>query len=38
MTTTFENATTQSVDVSGTKFVFREMARRAGYLSFYCTI
>jgi pimeloyl-ACP methyl ester carboxylesterase len=30
MSTTFENATTQSVDVNGTKFVFREIGRRGG--------
>ena len=30
MSTTFENATTQSVDVSGTKFVFREIGQRGG--------
>jgi pimeloyl-ACP methyl ester carboxylesterase len=30
MTTIFENATTQSVDVSGTKFVFREIGQKGG--------
>ena len=30
MNTTFENATTQSVDVNGTKFVFREIGRKGG--------
>src|SRR3984893_18588966 len=30
MSTTFENATTQSVDVSGTKFVFREIGQKGG--------
>ncbi|SHN78389.1 alpha/beta fold hydrolase [Bradyrhizobium erythrophlei] len=30
MSTTFENATTQSVDVNGTKFVFREVGRKGG--------
>jgi len=30
MSTTFENATTQSVDVNGTKFVSREIGRKGG--------
>jgi hypothetical protein len=30
MSTTFENATTQSVDANGTKFVFREIGQKAG--------
>jgi pimeloyl-ACP methyl ester carboxylesterase len=30
MTTTFENVTTQSVDVNGTKFVFREIGQKGG--------
>ena len=30
MSTTFENATTQSADVNGTKFVFREIGRKGG--------
>src|SRR5450631_3083284 len=30
MSTTFENATTQSVDVNGTKFVFREIGSKGG--------
>src|SRR5258705_2909000 len=30
MSTTFENATTKSVDVNGTKFVFREMGKPGG--------
>jgi pimeloyl-ACP methyl ester carboxylesterase len=30
MSTSFENATTKSVDVNGTKFVFREMGKPGG--------
>ncbi len=30
MSTTFENAATQSVDVNGTKFVFREIGKQGG--------
>jgi len=30
MSMTFENATTQSVDVNGTKFVFREIGKKGG--------
>src|SRR5258707_6052065 len=30
MSTTFENAATKSVDVNGTKFVFREIGKKGG--------